>query len=234
MASTKPIAIYYEHPDWFRPLFDELDRRGTPYEALDANRHSYDATNGEGSEYGLVFNRISPSAYFARAWPHDSLHATLPGAPGAVGSAGREWRPGVPRRNIEGVATLAAEVSGAALPAIPRDQSRRPGPRSRRGPSISGSGQGQHRRRTYLYAINVYSTGESFNLCPADICQTTDGAELTRAACPADAAKNNLRVEGFTPPPEVIADVERIMTAAGIEIGGVEYIVDSRDGQRRR
>ncbi len=23
----------------------------------------------------------------------------------------------------------------------------------------------------YLYAINVYSSGESFNLCPADICQ---------------------------------------------------------------
>src|ERR1700761_6996180 len=25
----------------------------------------------------------------------------------------------------------------------------------------------------YLYAIQVYTTGESFNLCPADICQTT-------------------------------------------------------------
>ena len=35
----------------------------------------------------------------------------------------------------------------------------------------------------YLYAINVYSTGESFNLCPADVCQTIDGAELDRAAC---------------------------------------------------
>lgn len=73
MASTKPIAIYYEHPDWFRPLFDELDRRGTPYEALDANRHSYDATNGEGSEYGLVFNRISPSAYL-RGHGHTILY----------------------------------------------------------------------------------------------------------------------------------------------------------------
>jgi hypothetical protein len=84
----------------------------------------------------------------------------------------------------------------------------------------------------YLYAINVYSTGESFNLCPADICQSTDGTELARAACPADAPKNNLRVEGYTPPPEVIADVERIMAAAGIDVGGVEYIVDNRDGRR--
>ena len=85
---------------------------------------------------------------------------------------------------------------------------------------------------TYLYAINVYSTGESFNLCPADICQTTDGVELSRAACPVDAPKNNLRVEGYTPPAEVIADVERIMRTANIEVGGVEYFVDDRDGQR--
>ena len=52
----------------------------------------------------------------------------------------------------------------------------------------------------YLYAINVYSSGESFNLCPADICQTSDGVELARGACPVDAPKNNLRVEARTPP----------------------------------
>ena len=83
----------------------------------------------------------------------------------------------------------------------------------------------------YLYAINVYSSGESFNLCPADICQTSDGVELARAACPVDAPKNNLRVEGTTPPDHVIADVERIMGAAGIEVGGAELFVDDRDGQ---
>ena len=25
--NEKPIAIYHEHPDWFKPLFEELDRR---------------------------------------------------------------------------------------------------------------------------------------------------------------------------------------------------------------
>src|SRR5688572_19369666 len=63
MATPKPIGIYYEHPDWFRPLFQEFDRRGTRYVLLDAARHSYDATNGDGSQFGLVFNRMSPSAY---------------------------------------------------------------------------------------------------------------------------------------------------------------------------
>jgi predicted ATP-grasp superfamily ATP-dependent carboligase len=83
-----------------------------------------------------------------------------------------------------------------------------------------------------LYAITVSSSGESFNLCPADICQSTDGVELARGACPVDAPKNNLRVERADPDPAIISDVERIMRAADIEIGGVEYIIDDRDGQR--
>ena len=84
----------------------------------------------------------------------------------------------------------------------------------------------------YLYAIRVYSPPGSYNLCPADVCQTVDGAELDRAACPVDAPKNGLRVEAYQPPAEIIAEVERIMHAAGIEIGGVEYMIDSRDGAR--
>jgi len=83
----------------------------------------------------------------------------------------------------------------------------------------------------FLYAIRVYSPGDTFNLCPADVCQTTDGAELARAACPVDAPRNGLRVEGFAPPPQVVADVERIAAACGIEVGGIEYVIDARDGQ---
>ena len=51
-----PIAIYYEHPDWFRPLFAELDRREIPYERIDATAHSYDPAETE-SPYSLVFKR---------------------------------------------------------------------------------------------------------------------------------------------------------------------------------
>jgi len=83
----------------------------------------------------------------------------------------------------------------------------------------------------YLYAIRVYTTGESFDLCPADICRGLDGAELERNACPADAPKNGLRVENYQPPAAIVADVERIMDAAGIDVGGVEYVVDARDGR---
>jgi hypothetical protein len=82
----------------------------------------------------------------------------------------------------------------------------------------------------YLYGIKVFTSGESFNLCPADICQTTEGVELARLACPLDAPKNGLQVEGYTPPDEVIAAVERIVQTAQIDVGGVEYIIDDRDG----
>jgi hypothetical protein len=83
----------------------------------------------------------------------------------------------------------------------------------------------------YLYAINVYTTGDSFNLCPADICQTSDGVELVRGACPADAPKTGLTVEAFTPPQEVIDAIERIVQTAQIDVGGIEYMVDDRDGR---
>ncbi|MDQ6828446.1 MAG: hypothetical protein M3081_06215, partial [Gemmatimonadota bacterium] len=83
----------------------------------------------------------------------------------------------------------------------------------------------------YLYAIDVYPADDSFNLCPADVCQTTDGKELVRAACAVDAAKNGMRVEGVTPPSEIIAQVERIAKRVELDVGGIEYLVDARDGR---
>ena len=60
--SRLPIAIYHEHPDWFRPLFAELERRGISYERLDAAAHVFDPSETS-VPWSLVFNRASPSAY---------------------------------------------------------------------------------------------------------------------------------------------------------------------------
>src|SRR3954465_1348286 len=63
MSHAEPrLGIYYEHPDWYRPLFAELDRRGVPYDALHADTHSYDPSERE-PRHAVVFNRMSPSAY---------------------------------------------------------------------------------------------------------------------------------------------------------------------------
>jgi len=82
----------------------------------------------------------------------------------------------------------------------------------------------------FLYAIQVHLSGETFDLCPADICQTTRGENLNNA-CVVEAAKSGLKVEGYQPPKQVIDAVERTVKAAGIDVGGIEYIVDDRDGQ---
>jgi hypothetical protein len=63
MTNNAPgMAIYYEHPEWFRPLFAELNRRGVPYIPIDAGSHAYDP-RAKMEDYLLVFNRMSASAY---------------------------------------------------------------------------------------------------------------------------------------------------------------------------
>jgi hypothetical protein len=40
-----------------------------------------------------------------------------------------------------------------------------------------------------------------------------------------------MRAEGYTPPREIIEQVERIARRVQLDIGGIEYMVDSRDGK---
>jgi hypothetical protein len=82
----------------------------------------------------------------------------------------------------------------------------------------------------YLYGIQVHLSGETFDLCPADICQTGSGVALENA-CVVDAPKARLRVDGFDTPPHIARAVERVVTTMGIDVGGVEYVIDDRDGQ---
>ncbi len=63
-AQTKgrPIAVFYEHPEWLKPLFAELDRRGVSYDRLLAHEHSFNPAERD-CPYALIVNRMSPSAY---------------------------------------------------------------------------------------------------------------------------------------------------------------------------
>jgi biotin carboxylase len=56
--SAKPIAIFYEHPDWFKPLFAELDSRSIDYEKIHLNGHFFDPCM-DAFPYSLVVNRVS-------------------------------------------------------------------------------------------------------------------------------------------------------------------------------
>jgi hypothetical protein len=56
------LGVLFEHPDWFVPLFAELDRRELPYLPIPADALRYDPA-ATSAPYSLVFNRMSPSAY---------------------------------------------------------------------------------------------------------------------------------------------------------------------------
>jgi glutathione synthase/RimK-type ligase-like ATP-grasp enzyme len=58
---SKPMAIFYEHPEWFKPLFKKLEERGIPHEHVLAHDHHYEPDGDV--PYSLVVNRVSPSSY---------------------------------------------------------------------------------------------------------------------------------------------------------------------------
>ena len=72
----------------------------------------------------------------------------------------------------------------------------------------------------YLYALDVESPGDTFDLCPADACLARPGA----------AALTMMRAH---PPADVITAVETIVRAGQVEVGSVEYLIDERDGSVR-
>lgn len=279
---SRPIAIYYEQPHWFKPLFAELERRGIPFEKIDATTHAYAIEEHPEQRYALVVNRMSPSAWnrehgdtiFYTLGYLDHLEArgvrVINGAQAFRSELSKASQlamldalglPYPKARVIHRPSQAAAATEGLRFPVVVK-------------PNIGGSGAGVKRFDSreeleasaaagelmfgldstalvqefiparggfivrcevldgkFLYAIKVHTTGETFDLCPADICRTTGGVDLDRGACAIDAPKSGIRVEGYDLPSSIIADVERIMAAAGVELGGVEYMLDARDGE---
>jgi len=280
-ALEKPIGIYYEHPEWFRPLFQQLDARGVAWKRIDIRDHSYTVGAGE-APFSLVFNRMSPSAW--QRGLGDAIFYTL-------GYLAQLEAQGV--RVINGFKGFSTEVSKARQlqlleslglgypkavvihnPAQAIAAGKQIGFPLVVKPNIGGSGAGIVRFSDaaeleravasnslffgidstalvqeffpargsvitraeilggkYLYSIQIHTTGETFDLCPADICMNTKGQELTRSACAIDAPKTGLKVEGYEAPAQMRKDVERIMQTAGIDVGGVESVIDDRDGR---
>jgi len=275
------LVISHEHPDWFKPLFAELEKRGIPYDTVTPVNHSY-RIDAPAPDFSVFFNRMSPSAYL-----RDGVQGTFY----TLNYLKHLEEHGV--RVINGYKAFTYETSKALqLQLLQKLSISYPKSAVINHPSqievaaeglrfpivvkanIGGSGAGIEKFNSieevqeaikngqidlgidhtalvqefiparggyitrvetlggkYLYAIRVYTSGESFNLCPADICQTTAGQELVRNACALDAPKNGLKVEAYTPPQEVTDHIETIVQQAGIDVGGIEYIIDDRDGE---
>ena len=265
----RPIGILYEHPEWFKPLFAELDRRGLPYEKLDATRLAFDPDDRE-SAHSLVVNRMSPSAWTRgneRAifqTLHYLAHLERIGAPVLNGlrayelelsKAGQvsllaELGIAHPRtRVVADPAGVTEAAAGLDFPVLVK-------------PNIGGSGAGitafaslaELARGQFdsgldgtlvvqeqlpaegdsivrveilggelLYAIRILLLPGSFNLCPADYCELPGVAD--------GVSGRGLPIEAYEPPADVIEDVKRIVRAGGLDLGGVEYLVNARTGE---
>lgn len=72
-ASIYLLAIVYEHPEWFKPLFAALDRRGVVYRALPFQSHQTDLAQRH-APAPVVFSRLAMSS-FLRQDEHPIFYA---------------------------------------------------------------------------------------------------------------------------------------------------------------
>jgi len=285
--NKKQIAVYYEHPDWFRPLFAELERREIAFEKIDAAHHAYNPNENWSEKYALVFNRMSASAYLRG---HGNAIFYTRGLLASLEKAGVRVINGHDAFQIEISKALQCALLdslGINYPNTRIINSTKQAVAAAKDlrfpivvkPNIGGRGagiikfdaprdletavdenlidlgidstalvqefvpkRGEHINRVetlggkFLYGLKIYPQGENFNLCPAEICQIEDATQPSGISeigemCLTDAPKSGLRIEAFEPPQEIIETVERIVAAAKIDVGGVEYMIDERNGE---
>lgn len=264
------LAILYEHPSWFEPLFAALERRGIAFEKIRLGDHRFDPA-ADAPPAPVILSRVAMSG-FLREPEHGTFYAA---------ALLDHWH----RRGatvLNGAETIAIDSSkarqlsliaslGLAVPetrVVHRARDLVPAAEGMRFPllikaNIGGSGAGIVRYSSlnelersvaersvpesvdkvlllqdyvpprggailrietlggrFLYALEVESTGESFDLCPADACL----AQPDRAA---------IAMRAVDPPIEIVEAAERIAAAAKLDVGGVEAVIDDRDGAVR-
>ena len=264
------LAVLYEHPQWFQPLFAALDRRGIAYVPLQLSGHSFDL-DCDDVPAALILSRVAQSS-FLRETEHPIFYAealldhwerlgarilngsdvlAIDSSKARQLSLIRSLGYAVPEtRVVHRARDLPAAAEGMAFPLLIKA-------------NIGGSGAGITRYSSadelqasiadrtvpqsvdqvllvqdyvpprggtivrietlggnFLYAIEVESSGDSFDLCPAD-------------ACVAQPGRKAIRMTTVTPAPALIEAAERIARAAGLDLGGVEVVIDDRDGTPR-
>ncbi len=259
------LAILYEHPDWFRPLFAALDRRGVDYVKLTPDG-AWDPAD-PAPPARTVLNRIAMSS-FLRADEHPIFHVAS-----FLFHLEREGVDVINGSHVFGIdSSKARQLSllsslGFAIPAtrVVHRAADVPAAAEAVGfplvvkANIGGSGAGIARfdnmaelrwavaerqlptsidhvllvqdyvparggtitrietlNSDYLYAIEV-AGGGAFDLCPADAC--VEGSGISMAT--------------VQPAPALVDAAERIAFAMGLDVGGVEVMIDDRDGVAR-
>ena len=269
MTDLPDLAIVYEHPEWFEPLFAALDRHGVSYVKVPLAGSTFDPA-GSPAPGTVVFSRVAMSSFlrepehpifYAQSlfehWQGQGTRVVNASALNIDTSKARQMSL-IARLGLKGPATRVAhrqaDIPGAAeglrYPVLVKAD-------------IGGAGAGITRYETpeklaeaagekwcpvgvnglsliqeyaprrggkitrvevmngrILYAMEVESPGDTFDLCPADACLIRPGAPTLTMT----------RVE---PEPAIATAALAIAKAAQMEVGSVEYLIDDRDGQPR-
>jgi len=265
-ATLPDLAIVYEHPEWFEPLFAALDRAGVSYVKVPLAGHGFDPA-GSPAPARVVFSRVAMSS-FLREPEHPIFYAqslfehwqgqgtrVVNASALVIDTSKARQLSLIARLGLKGPATrvahrqadlpsaaeglrfpvlVKADIGGSgsgivrydtpeALAAAAADRSAPAGVNGisliqEYAPRLGGKiTRVETLAGRVLYALDVESPGDTFDLCPADACLVRPGA----------VALTMTRVE---PAPDIIDAVERIAEAGALEIGSVEYLVDARDG----
>jgi glutathione synthase/RimK-type ligase-like ATP-grasp enzyme len=274
------LVVIHEHPEWQKPLFAALERRGVSYRAFNVARASFG--NDDAADARLYFNQASPSAYIrgnTRAVPLALAYLRSLELRGARVLNGAEVFAlelskstqatllrtlgiDTPRSiTFNDVAALRARARELRWPALLKPDQGGSGARIQVVQSIGevealfakqpeiwqpdnlfllqeflphDPEQGIVRLEflggELLYAMRVKTHGR-FNLCPSPVCNPEDG---DAGLCEVPAAIPAPPVE-FFPFPEVpreaVATAARIVRAARLDVGGIEYL-ETDDGRR--
>lgn len=281
--SSPDLIVIHEHPEWQKPLFAALERRGIAFEPYDVKSAAF--ANDEELRAPLYFNQASPSAYVrgnTRAVPLALAYMRTLERLGARVLNGADVFALELSKSVQaallhaiGIDTplsftfneptaLRAHAERLAWPAVLKPDQGGSGARIqvvdsieqveeifRRDPSVwlpdnlfllqeylpHDPEQGIVRLEfvggRLLYAMRVKTHGR-FNLCPSPVCNPGDGEGEGVCEIPAHEPVAAPPVE-FYPypevPPEAVATATRIVEAAGLDIGGIEYL-ETTDGRR--
>jgi glutathione synthase/RimK-type ligase-like ATP-grasp enzyme len=282
MRSTSPdLIVLHEHPEWQKPLFAALERRGVAFEPFDVTRAAF--SNSEPPRARLYFNQASPSAYVrgnTRAVPLALAYMRTLERCGARVLNGadvfalelsksvqatllRTLRIDTPRSiTFNEPAALRAHAGEITWPAMLKPDQGGSGARIqvvdsfdeveaifRRDPSIwqpdnlfllqeylphdpeQGIVRLEFLGGELLYAMRVQTHGR-FNLCPSPVCNPDDGNGLCELPAHEDVAAPPVEFHPYPEvPPAAVATARRIVAAAGIDVGGIEYL-ETPDGRR--
>ena len=262
------LAVFYEHPQWFEPLFRALDRHGVSWVPIAIQDHTFDPADTT-LPAPVILNRLAMSS-FLRQEEHalfysqavlghwQSLGARVINGAGVLAydtnkarqlSLFRQAGLDIPKTRVAhrraDVARLAAEIGYPVMVKV----------------NVGGSGAGMIRYDTaddleaavadkltpmgvdgvalvqeyvpardgrvircevldgkLIYALALDGAGSTFDLCPADVCMVD---------------KPTITISAFTPPAEMTAAAERVAALSGLDVGGIEYMIDDRDGRAK-